>query len=96
MLCLKPADLLDIGIIGEGHLCTILEQYRYFFNRTGQQLDPFHVGVIIERPDTAGDFPVLYAIQPDCIRQDRIFRLLMVKPPHLIFVAVLQVNIPFP
>ena len=96
MLCLKPADLLDIGIIGKRHLCAILEQYRYFFNLTGKRLDPFHMGVIIERPDTVGDFPVLYAIQPDCIRQDRIFRLLMVKPPHLIFVAVLQVNIPFP
>ena len=95
MLCLKDVNLLHIRIIGEYRLCTILEQYRYFFNRTGQQLDPFHVGVIIERPDTAGGFPVLYAVQPDCIRQDRIFRLLMVKPPHLIFMAVLQVDIPF-
>ena len=75
---------------------SVLKHNSHFTNGAGQQLYPLHMSSIIKWVYIADHFFVLHVFDGEGIGKDRVFRLLMVKHPHFICVAALQIDLPFP
>lgn len=79
----KPPPLL----VGKREIGSILKSNSDFPNGAGQRFHPFHMRPIIQRINSSSHFSVLDIFDREGIGQDRVFRLLVVEPPHFICMA---------
>ena len=96
MLRRKLIDKPSAGLIRQGNNSAILESDRYLFNRAGQQLYTLYMFGIIQRIKIPYHFAALNPFYGEGKGKNRVFGLLLVIFPYIIFLAAIQIDVPLP